>query len=141
MTLDKKGIEHLKSCEGLRLIAYKDTVGVWTIGYGATFYENYVPVKKGDMITLDRAEQLLRFHVAKFENAVNMLVKVALTQNQFNALVSFTYNVGIKAFKNSTLLKKLNKSDYLGASKEFIKWVKQPELKTRRIKETDLFNS
>jgi lysozyme len=141
MTLDKKGIEHLKGCEGLRLIAYKDTVGVWTIGYGATFYENYVPVKKGDMITLDRAEQLLKFHIAKFENAVNMLVKVELTQNQFNALVSFCYNVGIRAFKNSTLLKKLNNRDYIGASKEFIKWVKQPELRNRRLKETELFNS
>ena len=141
MNLDRKGIEHLKDCEGVRLIAYKDTVGVWTIGFGATFYENYVKVKKGDQITLDRAEQLLKFHVSKCENAINLLVSVPLTQNQFNALVSFCFNIGITAFKNSTLRRKLNKADYVGASKEFIRWIKQPELKSRRVKETELFNS
>ena len=83
----------------------------------------------------------MHFHIKEAENDITKLVKVPLTQNQLNALISFYHNVGITQFRSSTLLKKLNKADYVGASKEFIRWIKQPELKNRRVKETELFNS
>ena len=118
MKTGRNGINLIKSFEGLRLHAYKCPAGVWTIGYGHT-----KGVKKGDMITELKAETLLIIDLQSSENTINTLVKVPLTQNQFDALVSFVFNVGSGNFQKSTLLKKLNNKDYIGTSNEFKKWV------------------
>ncbi|MEN8282388.1 lysozyme [Acinetobacter gerneri] len=122
MKTSNSGINLIKSFEGLRLKSYDDGVGVWTIGYGTTKYSNGVKVQKGDTCTNAQAEQFLRNDLITFENAINRLVKVQLTQNQFDALASFTYNLGPTNLSNSTLLKKLNAKDYKSASTEFLRW-------------------
>ena len=139
MKTSQKGIDLIKKYEGCRLTAYKCPSGIWTIGYGHTS-----GVKKGQRITQRQAESYLREDVKKFENGVNKAVFVPLTQNQFDALVSFTYNCGLGAFKNSTLRKKLNAKDYTGAAKEFLRWNKSNGrvlygLKRRRNAEKALF--
>ena len=101
-------LETLKKREALRLTAYQDQAGIFTIGYGATYYESGARVKSGDVITLTRANQLLNFHVGLAASSVVNLVQSTLNQGQFDALVSFTYNVGITAFADSTLLKLVN---------------------------------
>ncbi|MFG8171273.1 lysozyme [Pseudomonas aeruginosa] len=118
MRTSQRGIDLIKSSEGLRLSAYQDSVGVWTIGYGTT-----AGVKPGQPITKERAEELLRDDVKRFEDQVLRLVKVPLTQGQFDALVSFTYNLGPGALEKSTLLKLLNRGDYQGAADQFPRWV------------------
>lgn len=140
MKISINGIDLIKRFEGCRLTAYKCPSGVYTIGYGHTN-----GVKKGQRITQAQAEAYLREDVAKFENGVNKYVSAPLTQNQFDALVSFTYNCGLGAFKNSTLLKKLNAKDYEGAGKELLRWNKAngvvlDGLKRRRNAEKALFD-
>lgn len=128
----------IKNLEGLSLTAYKDE-STYSIGYG------HAGAKPGQKITKAQAEQYFNKDITKFEDAVRTSVKVSITQNQFDALVSFTYNVGIGAFKSSTLLKKLNRGDYSGAQAEFSRWVygdnnkKIPALVKRRKEEADLF--
>ena len=146
MNIDQKGIELLKEFEGLRLTAYQDSGGLWTIGIGTIRYEDGTPVKKGDVITKERSEELLLHEVSKSVQAVNDYISVELTQNQFDALVSFTYNLGIGALKNSTLRKKVNVKDFDGAAKEFLRWCNVngkmiPGLLKRRTKESFLFLS
>ncbi|MFP0401323.1 lysozyme [Acinetobacter nosocomialis] len=123
-TTSNAGLNLIKGFEGKRLNAYDDGVGVWTIGFGTIKYPNGVRVKKGDTCTEQQAETYLKNDLTKFEVAINKLVKVPLTQNQFDALVSLTYNIGSGAFNNSTLLKKLNKGDYQGAADQFLVWNK-----------------
>ena len=125
--LSKKGFDFIKGFESLRLKAYRDAVGVWTIGYGSTS-----GVKEGQIITREEAEDLLIHDVWFFEVGVRDLVKVPLTQEQFDALVSFAFNVGLdqdeddkaEGLGDSTLLKKLNKGDYQGAGDQFLLWNK-----------------
>ncbi len=117
MILNKKGLDLIKSYEGLQLNAYICPAGKLTIGYGHTS-----TVKRGQSITINEAEHLLRLDCAIFVSAINNLVRVRLTENQFAALVSFVYNVGVQNFKDSTLLKKLNRGDYDGAALEFARW-------------------
>lgn len=122
MQISKRGIELIKSFEGLRLDAYPDpgTGGApWTIGFGTTN-----GVNPGMSITADRAEELLREDVKRFEGYVDRLVKVPLTQGQFDALVSFAYNLGPGALEKSTLLDQLNRGDYDSAAEQFGRWVK-----------------
>ncbi|MEA1231111.1 lysozyme [Acinetobacter sp. IRS14] len=121
-TTSSVGLNLIKGFEGKRTVSYDDGVGVWTIGYGTIKYPNGVRVKKGDTCTEQQAEDYLRNDLAKFETAINKLVKVPLTQNQFDALASFTYNLGETNLANSTLLKKLNKRDYQGAADQFLVW-------------------
>ncbi|MEO0537654.1 MAG: lysozyme [Cyanobacteria bacterium P01_A01_bin.123] len=111
------GIRLIKSFEGLRLKAYQDAVGIWTIGYGTTS-----GVRPGMVITEAEAERLLRRDVDKFERAVSSLVKVSINDNQFAALVSFSYNVGSSALGDSTLLRLLNQGNYQGAADQFPRW-------------------
>lgn len=136
----------IKGFEGRRLRAYQDSVKIWTIGYGTTFYPDGSPVKQGDSITEERADFLLKWQVLEKSGAVDALVK-GVNQNQFNALVSFAYNVGAGALKKSTLLKKLlvNPNDPTIAA-EFLKWNKAggkelPGLTKRRQAEADLYFS
>ncbi len=105
---DLSGQRFLSGVEGVQYTAYKDTGGVWTIGRGITYYEDGTKVKIGDKITREREEKLFLNTLNSYVNNVNKNVKKSLTQNQFNALVSFCYNIGITGFNNSTLLKRVN---------------------------------
>ena len=140
MKISAAGIELLKQFEGCRLTAYQDSVGVWTIGFGTT-----TGVKEGQTISQIKAEEYLRFDLAIFEKAVTESLKVPVNQNQFDALVSFTYNVGVSAFRSSTLLNLINeKTDKKVVAAEFSKWVKAgnqtlPGLVSRRKAESELF--
>ena len=144
MSISSKGIDLICEFEGKRLTAYDDGVGIWTIGFGTIKYPNGVRVKKGDTCTLEQAKEYMRYDLIEFEHTVNDSVKVLLTQNQFDALVSLAYNIGSNAFKSSTLVKKLNASDYKGASDQFNVWVnaggkRMQGLANRRTKEKELF--
>ncbi|MET3589864.1 lysozyme [Bartonella silvatica] len=122
--ISQEGLALIKQWEGLRLNAYKDAIGVWTIGYGHTNMAGKPLIHEGMIITEKQAEELLCQDLQQFENAVESAVTVSLTDEQFAALVSFCYNVGTKAFCNSTLLKKLNKGDYEAVPTELQKWTK-----------------
>lgn len=111
------GVNMIKSFEGLRLKAYQDAVGVWTIGYGTTR-----GVRPGQEISEAQAEALLKSDLNRFERDVSQAVRVSINDNQFAALVSFTYNVGSGALRSSTLLRKLNSRDIYGAANEFPRW-------------------
>ncbi len=124
MTTSRVGINLITSYEDEKLIAYDDGVGVWTIGIGTTVYPNGAKVKKGDKCTEEQALEYLQHDLKSFEKTVSDSVKVPLSQNQFDALVSLSYNIGSGAFKNSTLLKKLNAKDYAGAADQFPRWNK-----------------
>ncbi|WP_033134607.1 lysozyme [Acinetobacter sp. MN12] len=121
-TTSNVGLDLIASLEDTKLKAYDDGVGVWTIGIGTTVYPNGVKVKKGDSCTLDQAKSYFAHDLKRFEASVNNLVKVPLSQNQFDALVSLVYNIGQTAFSKSTLLKKLNAKDYAGAADQFPQW-------------------
>ena len=144
MQVSTAGITLICSFEGLKLKAYDDVGGVWTIGYGTTIYPNGIKVKRGDTCTREQAKAYMTYDLKKFESAVNTAVVVPINQNQFDALVSLTYNIGIKAFKNSTLLKKLNVGDVRGAAAQFDVWNKgggkvMQGLVNRRAVERKLF--
>lgn len=127
------GTALLEDLEGEKLTAYKCSADVWTIGYGTTVYPDGRKVQQGDKITLSQARSYLQNDLRKFEAQVDRLVQVPLTQNQFDALVSFTYNVGGGALEKSTLLKKLNAGDYGGAAKQFMRWNKVRNKKTGKL--------
>lgn len=125
MKTSKAGLDLIKQFESFRAAPYLCSAGVPTIGYGTTVYPNGIKVKLSDQkITQQLAETFLQHHVNATEKDVLSLVKVPLTQNQFDALVSFAYNVGLGAFGDSTLLKLLNAGDIDGTSKQFERWNK-----------------
>ncbi len=141
MHLSDSGVNLIKNFEGLRLSAYQDSARVWTIGYGHTG-----GVKPGDHVTQARAEELLRKDTGWAQDAVRQQVHVPLTQDQFDALTSFTFNLGAGALQSSTLLSKLNAGDYAGAQAEFGRFVHAggrvlQGLVRRRAAEADLFGS
>lgn len=126
-TLTKAAIEHIKKSEGLRLTAYpdpgsKDGKPV-TIGYGTTRI-NGKPISLGTKITKEQAEQYLEADLKVFATKVAALIKVKLSDNQFGALVSFAYNIGIDAFAKSTLLRLLNAGDYKSVPTQLRRWNK-----------------
>ena len=140
MNLGYKGTKLLKYFEGCKLTAYQDSVGVWTIGYGHT-----KGVYDGMPITQEEAEQMLLTELEDYEGYVEKYVTVPLTQNQFDALVVWVYNLGPTNFRNSTLLKELNSGDYTAAGKEITRWNKAggkvlAGLVKRREAEAQLFN-
>lgn len=124
MQTSDKGISLIKQFEGCKLTAYQDSVGVWTIGYGWTQPVDGKPIRAGMTIKQETAERLLKTGLVSYESDVSRLVKVGLTQGQFDALVSFTYNLGARSLSTSTLLRKLNTGDYAGAADEFLRWNK-----------------
>lgn len=141
------GLKIIENSEGLALKAYLCPANVWTIGYGHT-----KGVKQGDTCTIEQARAWLMEDCVEAEKAVHRLVKVPLNQNQFDALVSFCFNVGAdedadtiaEGLGDSTLLRKLNSGDYVGCAGEFPKWVNAkgrvlPGLVTRRKAEQTLF--
>ena len=144
MQTSDKGIALIKQFEGCKLTAYQDSVGVWTIGYGWTKPVDGKPIRAGMTIKQETAERLLKTGLVSYESDVSRLVKVGLTQGQFDALVSFTYNLGARSLSTSTLLRKLNAGDYAGAAVEFLRRNKAGGkvlngLTRRREAERDLF--
>ncbi|HAV1718143.1 TPA: lysozyme [Enterobacter hormaechei subsp. steigerwaltii] len=124
MQTSDKGVALIKQFEGCKLTAYQDSVGVWTIGYGWTQPVDGKPIRAGMTIKQETAERLLKTGLVSYESDVSRLVKVGLAQGQFDALVSFTYNLGARSLSTSTLLRKLNAGDYAGAADEFMRWNK-----------------
>ncbi|WP_332604837.1 lysozyme [Acinetobacter sp. ESBL14] len=144
MNTSQVGINLITSFEDLRLDAYDDGVRVWTIGFGTTIYPSGVKVKKGDVCAKSQAVSFFQHDLRRFETAVNQAVKVVINQNQFDALVSLTYNIGEAAFKGSTLVKQLNAGNYKVAADQFLQWNKGggkvlKGLVRRRAAEQELF--
>lgn len=140
MKTSDAGIMLIKSFEGLKLVAYKCPAGIWTNGYGHTGPD----VTPGQVITQAQADALLARDLERFEAGVSRLVSVQLTQNQFDALVCFSFNLGLGALQGSTLLRLLNAGDYAGAAAQFPRWNKAggkelPGLTRRRSAEQALF--
>lgn len=113
--INQAGLELVKSFEGLRLNAYQDSVGVWTIGYGST-----KGVKRGQRITEEEAEELLREDLATAERGVESAITEDITDNQFAACVSLAFNVGVGAFRKSSIVKYINAGDVLLAADRFL---------------------
>ena len=152
-------IKHFESClkplGNGKFAAYPDPAHGWrvpTIGWGTILYPDGQPVKRGDVITQERADALLAWEVAEKAEAVRRLVRVPVNADQFAALVSFAYNVGqdedadtiAEGLGDSSILKKLNAGDYKGAADEFLKWTRAggkvlPGLVRRRKSERNLF--
>jgi lysozyme len=148
MRLDSKGYELIKTFEGLSLNPYLCSAKVPTIGYGNTFYTNGVKVTMSDApITQEKANEMLKVIADSFALKVSKIVPSGLTQNQFNALVSFAFNLGVQALTNSTLLRlvKINPNDG-NIAKQFLRWNQAggkvvDGLTKRRIKESALYFS
>lgn len=145
MVTSDEGIALIKAFEGFQAHPYRDTGGLWTVGYGHKVVSGD-GVVINDYITPVQGTSLLRHDVAVAEIVVNKLVKVPLNQNQFDALVSFTYNLGGGNLLKSTLLKVLNAGDYDRAASEFLKWdyvagAPNEAIANRRRKESTLFST
>lgn len=145
MQINQAGLDLIKRFEGLRLEAYQDVAGVWTIGYG-----HIKSVKPGQKITAEEAEQLLRDDLKDAEHGVQSPVKVPINENEYSALVSLVFNIGRGAFAKSTAVKLLNKDDRIGAADAIELWNKStvggkkvviPGLVARRAAEKGLFLS
>lgn len=117
MTYSNNGRALTENFEGVRLTAYQDSVGKWTIGYGHT-----LGVQPGDVCTQQQADLWLGQDMAWAESVVNSLVTVQLTQDEFNALVDFTFNLGSGSFRHSQLLALVNQGRFAEAANEFQKW-------------------
>lgn len=139
MRISENGLNFIKSNEGLRLKPYLCPAKIPTIGYGSTFYLDGTKVTLNDKsITEDEATDMLEALIEK-EFDIAPLLKVKVTQNQFDALTDFVYNIGMPRFRTSTLLKYVNQGEFLRASAEFILWNKPKEILGRRERERNLF--
>ena len=145
MKISNKGLELIKEFEGFSANAYLCPAKIPTIGYGNTFWEDGRKVRIGEQISKSKALELLEFVANKdFADKIFPLIKVQINQNQFDAMVSLAYNIGVGAFSNSTLLKRVNAKDFIGAGNEFLKWDKSAGkpllgLTRRRQREKELF--
>ena len=145
MKISNLGLELIKEFEGFSANAYLCPAKIPTIGYGNTFYSDGRKVKLGEQISKSDALELLEIVANKdFADKIFPSIIVPVTQNQFDAMVSLAYNIGVGNFLKSTLLKKVNAGDFIGASNEFLKWNKSGGkellgLTRRRKKEQDLF--
>ena len=135
MNINKEGLELIKESEQFRAKPYICPAGVPTIGWGTTKYPTGRKVTMSDKpITIGQANTYLAFDCMEIEKAVETLVKHPLNENQFSALVSFAYNVGINALRNSTLLKKININPFDSSIKaEFQRWNKARNPKTKKL--------
>ncbi|WP_145585012.1 lysozyme [Yersinia intermedia] len=145
MQISDNGINKIKVEEGEKLIGYKDTRGIPTIGVGHTGVVDGTPVAVGMIITKNKSSELLRSDLDWVEKSISTNVKSHLTQSQYDALCSLIFNIGPTAFANSTVLKRLDAGDYKGAADAFLMWKKagnDPErLLPRRQRERTLFLS
>jgi lysozyme len=128
MKTSDQGLDLLMQREGVRRTAYQDSVGVWTIGVGHTGPEVY----EGLVWTPEQVKEAFAKDIERFETAVNRAVRVLLKQNQFDALVSFAFNVGVNGFSSSTLVRILNQGDFAGVPAQFDRWHIPPEITSRR---------
>ena len=143
MKTGSEGLKLIKEAEGFSAKAYQDVIGVWTIGYGSATTAGF-PIKPQDTITEEKATEWLQQELSKVEVAIKSAVHVPLTQNQFDALASLIYNIGVGNFQKSTLLKLINQQRYQDAAQQFLVWNKAggkevKGLSNRRKKELDLF--
>jgi len=139
MKISKNGLDLIKHFEGCELEAYKCPAGVWTIGYG-----HIKTAVEGMTITQHQADEMLIEEMNEYEGYINNSVRVDLTQNQFDAMVSWVYNLGSGNLNTSTLLKVLNSGDYAGVPEQMLRWNKAggrvlEGLTRRRQAEADLF--
>lgn len=158
MNISDKGLSLIKSFEGFRTEAYQDSIGIWTIGYGTIRYPSGAAVNQFDECSDEQAEEFLRHDVKSFVDGLNKRISgIYLTQQQFDSLVSFCYNLGLAAFDSSTLFKKLKVNpndetiykyshDEPAGSCEFTKWIRAGGkvvngLLRRRMIEADFYNS
>lgn len=146
MKLPKAAIELIKRYEGLRLNAYRCAAGVWTIGYGHTSAAGAPEVKPGMKITEPEAESILIRDLDKFIRGVEEAVKVPLSPNQFGACVSLAFNIGLGAFRKSSVLRFVNQKRFEDAADAFLLWNKAggkvlKGLVRRRAEEAELFSS
>jgi lysozyme len=145
MKVNKLGINMMHHFEGCRLQAYQCSAKVWTIGWGNTYYQDKKPVKQGDKVTQDQADELFEMIMNEFAIEVRNALTKEVNENQFSALVCFAYNVGIGNLKKSTLLRKVNVNpDDETIAEEFAKWNKAGGkvlngLVRRRKAEADLY--
>jgi lysozyme len=144
MKTSDKGVEQIKSFEGFRTMPYKDTGGRLTVGYGHLMVQGDGCVE-GSPITTGQATALLKKDLQAAENCVNS-TGTALTQNEFDALVSFVYNLGCPAFQRSTLLRFIKEKNYDAAAEEFPKWdmvdgVHSSSIRKRRLAEQACFKN
>ena len=145
MKTSDMGLSLIKSFEGFSARPYRCPAGIPTIGYGATYYPDGRRVTMQDRpVTEADATAMLRSMLASYEAGVNRYVQVPLTQGQFDALVSFAYNLGLSALKNSTLLRLVNARDWRGAAAQFGRWNRAggkvlPGLTRRREAERQMF--
>lgn len=144
--ISEKGYAIIREFEGFKAEAYLDTGGVWTIGFGTIKYPNGQRVKKGDTCTREQAEQWLKNDCKWVDDCLDKYVTAKTTQNQFDALASFVYNIGETAFAKSTMLTLLNQNNFTAAANQFDRWVfdngkRITGLANRRTKEKALFLS
>ncbi|MEO3357228.1 lysozyme [Acinetobacter haemolyticus] len=142
--ISEKGYEIIREFEGFRSTAYRDTGGVWTIGFGTIRYPNGVKVKQGDTCTRGQAELWLKNDCLWVDACLDKYVKVKVSQNQFDALASFVYNVGETQFIKSTMLSLINQNNLTAAANQFDRWIfdngkRIQGLVNRRAKEKTLF--
>lgn len=142
--ISEKGYEIIREFEGFRSTAYRDTGGVWTIGFGTIRYPNGVKVKQGDTCTREQAELWLKSDCLWVNACLDKYVKVKVSQNQFDALASFVYNVGETQFIKSTMLSLINQNNLTAAANQFDRWIfdngkRIQGLVNRRAKEKALF--
>lgn len=125
MKISEKGINLIKHFEGCHLKPYQDPIGLWTIGYGSLIGDGKsLPIEWFRELTQEEADELLKKDLVRFERGVERLCPFNLTQPRFDALVSFAFNLGLGNLQISTLRKKHNRGDILGAAQEFVKWNK-----------------
>jgi lysozyme len=158
MKVSDKCIEQIKKDEGVRNKPYQCPALLWTVGVGHVIDPNHAKVPLADrkalpipagwdrVLSPDEIDDILRKDLARFEAGVSRLIKVELTQGQFDALVSFSFNVGLGNLQNSTLRMKVNRSDFEGAAEQFLVWTKAggrvlPGLVKRRSHEKEMFES
>ncbi|EJN4070720.1 lysozyme [Salmonella enterica] len=142
--ISSQGLDLIKEFEGLKLNAYRDSGGIWTVGYGYTGIVNGRKINSETVLTEDRATYYLIKELDSISVNINKLITVKLNQHQYDAIMSFVYNIGINNFKHSTLLYYININEWSLAANEFIKWDKCKGKKIhglmlRRIKEKRLF--
>ena len=139
--MSENGLKFLMNNEGVILKPYLDTKGIPTIGVGNTYYEDYTKVKMTDPpITQARAMELFKFILRQFEMTVYSNTRDDINQNQFDSLTSLCYNIGQQAFKNSTLVKRINsRASDQSVKNAFLMWNKPAEIMKRRKREVELY--
>ena len=158
MKVSQKCIDQIKRDEGVRNRPYQFPAILWSVGVGHLIDPNHVKVKLADrkqlpipagwdrVLSDDEIDEILRKDLTRFETGVLRLIKVPLTQGQFDALVSFSFNVGLGNLQNSTLRMKVNRGDFEGAAEQFLVWTKAggkvlQGLVKRRTHEKEMFES